>query len=270
MSQFAAFETIVVPTPEQLSAEIKPQIKSVRHFKSGRINKYGKVVGVVEYPKGRVPYDHQDHHYDAQGRVIYFEKFTREFTKPTLRYYRYQDGHLFDSIWVDRYGNIENFHHYRYDDLSQLLVWRGEFDHTGKLFYSIKSAYDSKNNLVEDAWYDASNKFMKRYAFTYHKKNGEIETESHYDQNDVLIGFNHMTYDAKGNLLERRWNSPQGQARSRFVYTIDKKNQVTALQLFGPGNQLKTKQEFSHDDVGNVVRERWFDDRGKLIKDLRF
>lgn len=269
MSQDTARVTIVVPTPAELNAEIKPLIKSVRHFKSGRVNKYGRVEGIVEYLKGKVPHDHQDHHYDAQGRVIYFEKFTREFTKPTSRYYRYQDGQLSDAIWVDRYGNIENFHHYRYDYLSQLLVWRGEFDHTGELFYSIKSAYDSKNNLVEEAWYDANNTFVKRYAFTYDPK-GELETESHYDQRDALIGFNHMTYDAKGNLLERRWNSPQGQVRSRFVYTIDKRNQVTALQLFGPNDQLKTRQEFSYDDVGNVVRERWFDDRGELVKDLRF
>lgn len=261
--------TIVVPTPSELNAAILPRIESVRHFKSGRIDRYGKVVGVVEYPKGKVPFDHQAHHYDDRGRVIYFEKFIREFTKPTRRYYRYQDRQLSHAIWVDRYGNIENVHHYRYDDLTQLLVWRAEFDHTGKLFYSISSSYDSHNNLVEEAWYDASNRFVKRYAFTYHQ-NGEIETESHYDQNNAPIGFNHMTYDARGNLLERRWNSPQGQARSRFVYTVNAKNQVTVLRLFGPDNKIKTEQQFSYDEIGNVVRECWFDDRGELVKDLRF
>lgn len=269
MSQFSARETIKVPTPEELSAQVKPLIKSVRHFKSGKINRYGKVLGVVEYSKGKVPFEHQDHHYDDQGRVIMLEKFTREFSKPTVRYYMYREERMSESVWIDRYGKIENFHHYRYDDLSSLLVWRGEFDHEGKLFYSINSAYDSKNALIQEAWNDANNKFLKRFTYTYDKQ-GELETEGHYGQNDQLIGVNTFKYDAKGNLLERRWADAQGKVLSRFVYTIDNKNQVSSLQLFGKDGKMKIKQEFAYDETGNVVRERWFDERGSMVKDLRF
>lgn len=261
----------IVPAPEDLLAQIKGQIQTVRSFQSGRVNKYGKVEGVREYPAGAAPFERQDHHLDARGRVVYLEKFTRDFSKPTVRCYRYQDATsaLTEAIWLDRYGRIENYHRYQYDDTTGLLVWRAEYDHEGKLFYSIKSRYDAKNQLVDESWFDPRNRFMKRYAYTYDAK-GELSGELHYDSRDILQGFNRFKYDAKGNLLERAWCDPHDKVMSRFEYSVDKDGRVQALKLYGPGGKLQVRQEFTHDAKNNVVREKWFDDKGALVKDLRF
>lgn len=269
MSQFAEKTLVTIPSPEQVLAEIKPQIASMRSFQTGKVNKYGKIVGINEYPKGKAPFERQDHHYDAKGNVIYFEKFVREFSKPGIRCYFYENGLLDHAIWIDRYGVLENMHVYKYDDLTGLLVWRAEYDHEGKRFYSIRSKYDSRSNLTEETWLDSANRFMKKYTYTYDAK-GNLATESRYNHQGVLDGYHGFSYDKKSNMTERRWHSPQGTLMSRFAYTFDLKNRVTKLQLYGPGNVLQTSQDFVYDESGNVTRERLYNEKGAVVKDLRY
>lgn len=269
MSQFTQQTLISIPSPEQVLAEIKPQIRSMKSFQTGKVNKYGKVVGINEYPKGKVPFERQDHHYDEQGNAVYFEKFVREFSKPSVRCYWYKDGMLDHAVWFDRYGVLENLHVYLYDDLTGLLCWRAEYDHEGKLFYSIKSKYDSRSNLTEEIWLDNGNRFMKKYVYTYHPS-GLLASESRYNHGGTLDGFHYFVYDKKGNMTERRWYSARGEVLSRFAYTFDPKDRVTKLQLYGPGDVLQTSQDFGYDEVGNVLRERLYDEKGRVVKDLRY
>ncbi len=261
----------VIPAPDELLSQIKASVQSVKSFQSGRVNKYGKVEGVREYPAAQAPFERQDHHMDAKGRVVYLEKFTRDFSKPTMRCYRYEDATsaLTEAIWLDRYGRIENYHRYRYDEMTGLLVWRAEYDHEGNLFYSIQSRYDAKNQLVDETWFDPKNRFMKRYAYSYDAK-GELIGELHYDSRNVLTGINRFKYDAKGNLLERKWCDPADKVMSRFEYSVDHEGRVLAMKLYGPGGKVQIRQEFAYDGKNNVVREKWFDDKGTLVKDLRY
>jgi len=251
--------------------EIKPTIKSQKSFQSGKIDKYGKVVGVREFTGNAIPFERQIHHYDAKGRVVYFEKFEREFSKPSVRMYRYQDAtaSVTESVWVDRYGTIEHYHRYTYDPVSGLLVWRAEYDVYGNLFYSIRSSYDAKFNLIEEAWYDANNTFLKRHAYTYYPK-GDMATESHFNNHNQLRGFNAFKYDTRGNMLERAWHDGQGIRRSLFAYTFDKQDRVASLQLIGPDGKLQVKQDFTYDAKNSVIREVWTDETGAVVKDLRY
>jgi len=260
-----------IPTPQDLLAEIRPQAHTVRHFRSGRINQYGRVEGVKEFPAGTVPFERQDHHYDTLGRVVYLEIFVRDFSRPTIRCYRYQDdtSAVTEAVWIVRYGRIENVHRYEYDEVLGLLLWRAEYDHEGHLYYSIGSSYDASNHLVEERWLDPHDRFMKRYAYAY-EANSELSAELHYDQHDELQGFNRFQYDRRGNLTERAWHDPAGHVRSRFCYTHDSRDHLIRLCLLGGDGQLQIRQEFESDPIGNPIREQWFDPSGELIKDLNF
>ncbi|HEY9899960.1 MAG TPA: hypothetical protein V6D00_12320 [Pantanalinema sp.] len=260
-----------VQEPDQLIAEAKAQIKACRSFKSGKINKYAQVEGVREYPKGQAPFDRQVHHHDDRGRVVFFEKFVREFSRPSLRVYRYRDAspEIADAIWIDRYGRIENYHVYHCDPVTGLMLWRAEYDIHGNLFYSIRSGYDARSQLVEESWYDPQNRLLKRHGYTYDAK-GELASELHHDAQNRLRGFNAFSYDARGNLLERRWHDGQGTCRSRFVYTIDKQDRVASLKLIGPSEKLQVKQDFTYDAQNNVIKEVWTDEKGAVVKELRF
>ncbi len=260
---------IVLPSLAELDAETKSRIASTRYFKIGRINELGRLIGYGEYPKGKVPSDHQAFHYDAQGRVIYFEKFSREYTKPSKRYYRYEDDNLLDSIWVDRYGRFDNYHRYVFDELSGLMTWRAEYHQDGSLYYTIKSEYDYRALITEESWFDDQRRMIRRFIYAYDDK-GELVTQHLYDGRNSLEGFHSYRYDAKGNLLERRWHLPNGQRRGGYAYTYGLQDRISKIQVLNETGGLNARKEFAYDVVGNVTRERWYDNQGRLAKDLQF
>ncbi|MBI6545214.1 MAG: hypothetical protein HY692_00380 [Cyanobacteria bacterium NC_groundwater_1444_Ag_S-0.65um_54_12] len=269
MNSISSKHIPTVPSIAELQGEIRPQIVRARHYKSGKIDKVGKIVGVVEYPSETVPFEHQTHHYDSEGRVLLLEKFVKEFSKPSLRFYRYEEWHVNEAIWADRYGNIENYHRYLYDDLTALMIWRAEYTYEGKLFYYIRSEYDSTRRLLQESWFDAEDKLVKRLLYEYDAA-GELASESEHDRSDLQVGSRRFKYDKQGNLTERAWFNKEKKRMSRFLYTYDAKNQLVRVELRGVQDQLEARQEFTHDRIGNVIAEKWFDATGQLVKNLCF
>ncbi len=266
----ATAKTVRIASAKELIDEAKGKIVRARYFKSGKTDKYGKIEGWHEYPADAVPFEHQVHHYDERGRVVFFEKFTREFSKPSMRVFLYEDGwSVAEGIWIDRYGRIENYHRYHYDTATNLLTWRAEYDHEGKLYYYIKSRYDEKNGHIEDAWYTADDKLHKRLEYT-NDSTGEPLEQREFDLANNLVGTLKFKYDKRANVIERAWHNGQGVRMSRFAYAYDAKDQVTKVELRGDKDKIEARQEFSYDSVGNVLTEKWFDQAGKLYKDLRF
>ncbi|MBM3268428.1 MAG: hypothetical protein FJZ01_12325 [Candidatus Sericytochromatia bacterium] len=267
----SAGKTVQVASAKDLIEEAKSKIVRCRYFKSGKTDKYGKIEGWHEFPAGAVPFEHQVHHYDDRGRVVYFEKFVREFSKPSLRVFLYEDGwSVAEGVWIDRYGRIENYHRYHYDTSTNLLTWRAEYDHEGKLYYYIKSAYDASSSHIEDVWFTADDLLHKRLEYTNDPATGEPLEQREFNARNELVGALRFKYDKAFNVIERAWHNPAGTRMSRFVYAYDAKNQVTKVELRGETDKIEARQEFAYDHVGNVITEKWFDQAGKLYKDLRF
>lgn len=265
----ATSKTIQVASPEKLIQEAKAQIVRARYFKTGKVDKYGKIVGFREYPEGRVPFEHQVHHYDEMGRVVFFEKYVKEYSKPSLRVFHYEDWRVIEGIWIDRYGNIDNYHRYHYDDATGLMIWRAEYTYEGKLYYSIRSKYDKDAQHIEDAWYDAEDKLVKRLEYE-NDASGEPLVQREFDAQGQLVGSLKFKYDKNGNVLERAWHNAKDQRMSRFVYSYDAREQLIKVELRGEKDKIEARQEFAYDNVGNVIAEKWFDQNNKLYKDLRF
>lgn len=252
-------------------ADIEKRIVKVRHFKTGRIDKYGHVVGIKEYPEGKVPFEHQDHCYDDEDRVIELLKYDRDFSRPTKRLYFYEKGSykVSESIWIDRYGKIENIHRYVYDSETGLMTERAEYDREGQIFYSIRSVYDDSGNMVEESWHGRKGEPIKRHTYEY-DESGEIVIEVQYDRENNMIGFYNFSYDERGNLLEKQWHNSAGTLMSTFRYVCDEEDRVIRISLFGPEDGLENSQEFVYDDVGNIIEEKWYDENENLVKHLRY
>jgi hypothetical protein len=265
----AKAKAVKVAAPDELISAAKAKIVRAKYFNTGKTDKFGKIVGYREFPAGAVPFEHQVHHYDDQGRVVFFEKFSREFSKPSLRVFHYEDWHVVEAVWIDRYGRVENYHRYDYDTATNLLAWRAEYNHEGQLYYYILSRYDEKMDHIEDAWFDARDKQVKRLTYK-NDASGEPLEQAEYNESDQLVGTLKLKYDKKGNVVERAWHNPKGDRMSRFVYSYDSKDFVVKVELRAEKDKLEAKQEFGYDAVGNVISEKWFDQQGKLYKDLRF
>ena len=257
---------------EEFFAELETLVVKIRHFQSGRIDHYGNVVGVKEYPSGQYPFVHQDHFYDELDRVIKLEKYDNDFSRPIKRIYFYNPKELkvIESVWFDRYDRIDNIHRYLYDGVSGLMIQRAEYTKEGEIFYTITSKYDQAEppHLIEEMWNDVRGKMIKRQEYSYNE-NDEMSEERFFNSKNELTGFNQFFYDENGNLLERRWHNSNGVVMSSFVYTYYDTNDVFSLCIYNAVGNLETWQEFYRDAYGNTVEERWYDKEHRLIRQIK-
>jgi hypothetical protein len=265
-----AYETDNERFSERLR-EIDSRVVNCRHFKSGRIDEYGNVAGIREYQAGKVPFERQDHFYDDLGRVIKLEKYDRDFSRPTLRLYFYDEGSIkvSESIWVDRYGKMENVHRYRYAPDTGLLSWRAEYNHEGQIFYAIHSTYDYFHKLIQEKWVNRGEAQIKRLRYAYDMK-GELSLEEEYNQEDRMVGFFRFTYDERGNLKEKIWHNPAGKVMCTYVYECLEDFQPLSVKLYDGEGRILSWQEFAYDEVGNVTVEKLIDGSGEVVKVLRY
>ena len=259
---------------EYVSKEFNEKIVKVRHFKSGKLDDYGKVVGVYEFTGEKFPHVRQDHHYDENDRVLKLEKFEKDFSKPLTRLYFYEGDidKVVESVWLDRYGKIDNIHRYAYDIETGLMMERAEYDREGKLFYLIRTKFDMEHDPVrevEEAWFDKSDQLIKKQVYDY-DENGEIIVETRFDANNQFDGAFHFTYDSRGILSQKKWQSRSGRFMSTFKYTVDDNENTTKLELFNDKDELESIQTFKYDEIGNLVEEKWMDDTGEVLKHLKY
>jgi len=252
---------------EQYLTQVDGAIVGVRHFKSGRIDEYGQVLGIKEYSSGQVPFEHQDHFHDCENRVIKLEKYDREFSKPTRRLYFYDQGdpRVKESIWFDRYGNLDNIHRYAYDGPGGRMSYRAEYNREGMVAYGIHSGYDLDSRLVEERWTSQAGSQIKRLCYSYDQA-GELVVEEQYSSNNLLEGYFHLAYDQQGNLVKKAWHNAQGRMMSTFLYECDEFMRVTQVSLLDENNQLLNRQVFKYDPIGNVIEETWYDSEGAQIR----
>lgn len=258
---------------EIVKRDFDDKIVKVRHFKTGKLDNFGLVVGIFEYT-GEFPHVRQDHSYDVHDRVLKLEKFEKDFSKPLTRLYFYEgDGNkIVESVWLDRYGKIDNIHRYAYDQETGLMMQRAEYDKEGRIFYLIKTKYDMEKTPpreMEEAWFDKKDNLLKRQEYIYNDK-GEIITENHYDSNNIFDGAFHFTYDERGILHEKKWQNKSRRFMSIFRYTVDANENTTKAELLDAEGNLETYQTFAYDAIGNLTEEKWFNANGEMFKHLKF
>jgi hypothetical protein len=256
-------------TIEEFLDSLDDQVEEVLSFKSGKIDVYGKIVGVN--PCDENFHERQDHYVDSLGRVLRLDRYEREFSRPTQRFYHYEgsDTKVRESVWFDRYGLIDNIHRYQYCAHSGLMIDRAEYDRNGSLYYRILSSYTETRPLVtEDRWLNKAGEQLKRYVYSY-DDNDELVQEDHYGKADRIVGSYHFEYDDRGNLECKIWYN-QEVPRSTLFYAYDERDRVIEVLLAEGEEYVEARQTFVHDDHDNVVEETWYDAEDIVTKRLRY
>jgi len=262
-------------TIEEFLEKIESTIVNTRHFITGKIDHYGRVLGLREVPPGRVPHVHQTHYLDSFDRPRKLEIFEKEFSKPITRLYFYEGDtqKVSESVWFNRYGKIDNIHRYQYDPETGLMTDRAEYNKEGEIFYQIHSEYDYSNDpprLIEDRWADKLGRQVQRLVYKY-DETGEVNIEERYDENNRMVGYHFITYDEKlENPVKKEWFGPDNVRRSFMTYEFDSSDNVTKASLFDGEGKKEGEQVFIYDDIGNLKEEKWFDKNGKQFKHLKY
>jgi hypothetical protein len=264
-----------VPTNiDEFNEMVSSKIVKTRYFKTGKVDEYGHVVGIKEFEHGHVPHVHQEHHYDNLDRVIKFEKYEQEFSKPLTRFYFYEDADikLSEAVWLDRYGKIDNVHRYQYDENSGLMTLRAEYNREGEIYYQIESEYDKSTDpprLIGDIWKDMAGNQIKRLAYEY-DESSEIVVERNYDSSNQLTGFFQFEYDEKINLLKKEWYGADEILRSFFTYEYYDNDYVKNATLFNRSGKKESSQLYFYDELCNVVEEKWLNENGEVFKHIKY
>ncbi|MFP4498188.1 MAG: hypothetical protein ACLFQV_08250 [Vulcanimicrobiota bacterium] len=261
-------------TLEEALEEIESRVVKIRHFKTGKIDDFGRVVGVKEYQPGRVPHFHQDHMYDEKDRVIMLKMYEKEFSKPYTRIYFYEgdSDKIHEAVWFNRYGKLDNIHRYAYDMSTGLLVHRAEYNREGEIFYQIFSEFEDTDppRNTQEVWKDKTGNLIQRFVYKYDEA-GDIVIEERYDNNDNFIGEFHFTYDDKRvNLMKKEWFGPDKTLRSYFVYEHDANDNTTKCVLMNPGGTKESTQLFVYDEIGELKEEKWMDEKDKVFKHVKY
>jgi hypothetical protein len=262
-------------TLDEFIDRIKDKIVGVKHYRTGRIDDYGHVEGIYEYPAGSVPHMHQSHHLDASGRPIMLEIFEKDFTKPLVRFYFYEgeSNKVNEAVWLDRYGKIDNIHRYVYEPQHGLLVDRAEYNKEGQIFYQIHSDYDTGFDPIrktQETWRDKKGAQIQRFAFKYDEQ-GDVNIEERYDDGDRLLGYFQITYtESRERPAKKEWFGPDSKLRSFFQYEYDATDSVTRSVLFNASGVKEATQVFVYDEIGNLKEEHWLDAEDKQFKHLKY
>jgi len=241
---------------------------TVKYFRIGKVDEKARVVGTKELDPEKLPYEHLKYYYDDKGRVVRFEKYERDFPRPVVRTYKYEGDSpsVKESEWFDRFGNLRGIHRYECD-AKGFMVRREELDADRNLKYYIKSKYDEKGRLIEEAWYNPDDTLEKRDVLGYDDDESmDPAWEEKYDAKNEHIGTFYYKYDDRGNLIEKKWYNAKDELQSYYKYKYNDDDLLIWLALYDENDNLQMYHEFEYDKVGNKITEKLFTGDGTLAK----
>jgi antitoxin component YwqK of YwqJK toxin-antitoxin module len=133
------------------------------------------------------------------------------------------------------------------------------------VLYTTECRCDDSGNLVEER-YLKGEEFLGRNEYTY-DSGGRILSETHFDNQDACSGSYRFKYDEKGRCTARAWHNLAGKLMTTFSYTLDDKGNRVRAELVKDG-KIENVQEFTYDARGNLLEERWKDEKGTLLRTI--
>jgi hypothetical protein len=120
----------------------------------------------------------------------------------------------------------------------------------GKWLYE----YDRKGNLIVLTIYDAAGKPQTTNTYTYNEKGRKLSWE--------FDGFGKKskadyTYDDAGNMIWVNSRYEDGSFKERTRFTYDDQGRKTAMLVYNAKDTLTTHVEYSYDDRGFLVQNKW-------------
>ena len=225
--------------------------------------------------------------YNIQGAVI---KFQCNGTDSTLVYNK--DGISYFTIDYDSHGNKSKINyfdadgklhllangyasiHYKYDDVTNLLVSEGYLDTKNDLIIETKYEYDNRGNIVKLYSIDKEGRLLPNTAvllYEYNNLNQEISV-AHFDIDNKKInapGYKYhritFVYDKYGNIIEESfWGTNNKPAKDKDnTHKRIKKYDLMNRQIYEKnlgidgkplkGNNVNAEFEVERDVFGNII-----------------
>jgi hypothetical protein len=139
----------------------------------------------------------------------------------------------------------------------------------GALMETRRHAYDSKGNLIEEAFFRSSGKLMFKFVSVYDASGNTLERRS-YGDNGALESKSTFTYDTKGNVLSMSYFKDCTTEQSckildyRAVSTYDAQNRLTESALYKGNGSLDERGTYSYNPKGYVQERIVYDGKGAL------
>ena len=246
-----------------------------------------------EYGRNRVV----DYTYDEKGNLLDAIRYDPPGKLFQREIFRYDDrGRVLEELRFDSSKDkpVERVTH-RYDSdgrRNETLQYDQDDRQIGRIAY----AYDSAGRLTEKISYKAEKVDGK--AVLAYDDIGRVSSFIAYDSRGDIPNQIISHYDDKANAVQRARSNLKGDLEGTTVTTYDTIGNVTTILHHRPNGSPAWKWEFEYDEKGNVIKEQFankaslsvwvyayeydsmgnwtkksksqlFDDRGKLIPDLR-
>lgn len=180
---------------------LKGKVKSVREKDYEAVEKFGKATK-GETTRGFTPIRLTK--YNEQGNMIEQNRYFSDGKEENKSHFQYnENGKKLKKEIYDVAKESMYRWNYEYDEQGKLIEIN-IYDSNGELIRKIIYRYDEKDRVIEEIGYNSEGNLEDRQ--TYEDNGLKNKTESHYNQNGVLVFRNDYVCDEKGNVITQEYN----------------------------------------------------------------
>lgn len=171
-----------------------------------------------------------------------------------------EQAHLVEEVKYDSDGEIEERHHYKYDNAGRVVEYKMEMP-VDEVEESTRTTRNEKGFATSIQKFYGEDGGEKR-EFTYNCLE-EVESVSHYDEEGMLEQKEVFSYDEKKRLMKREVYDGNN-LFTKITTFFYGENDLPVEQIEYDGkNNLLNKIVFTHDDHGNEIKVLQTNDKGE-------
>lgn len=190
---------------------------------------------------------------DGEGRVIRETKFYGDMAGEHVEY-SYDEDRITEIKSFDEEGDYLTREEILYDDKKQLIS-RTVFDKDNAVQEKKEYRHADDGQAVEENIFDGKGQLQKTTLTRINADKKETDSVEKTGQGK-LISATHTTYDAHGNVLERRIKD---YFSKRHVFAYDEQNRCIEEALYDEHGTLLRRQQFDYDSDGRLLAEQSYE-----------
>ncbi len=171
-----------------------------------------------------------------------------------------EQGHLFEEIKYNSDGEIEERHHYKYDNAGRVVEYKMEMP-LDEVEESTRTTRNEKGfaTCIQKFYGDDGG---EKRDFIYNNLD-EVESISHYDEEGVLEQKEVLSYDDKKRLVKREVYDENNSLNKVTTFLYGDNDQPVEQNEFDSKNNLLSKVAFTYDDHGNEIKVLQTNEKGE-------
>lgn len=174
--------------------------------------------------------------------------------------YKYEGGNCRTMQTFNDAGKLQSYHTYRYNSKNQ-VVEDAYFNARDELQTRQEYEYDADGKKIRWNVYNGDNALL---SYTLYLYEGKLNTRvENYSTSDQLLDYFVNEYSPEGNLSRSIWYSENDKVEETREYTYEKAFLVEEKILRGNGS-VRRRVQFTNNDSGNPVEKVFLDGGGNI------